>query len=83
MAEILKPLSQEKRIGRHLMQRGDITPVEALNLYGCFRLASRIAELRDDGFVIETELQKPKHYARYVFLGIRPSEWERVVREYA
>jgi hypothetical protein len=40
---------------KHLKRHGTITPVQALNLYGCFRLAARVYELRARGFVIETE----------------------------
>ena len=44
-----------------------ITPIDALALYGCFRLAARINDLRNDGLEIETtiEQQGDKRYARY------------------
>lgn len=32
-----------------------VTPYDALTLVGCFRLAARIRELRDDGFAIWDE----------------------------
>ena len=36
------------------LQRGPITPMDALNGCGCFRLASRVLELRQAGHPIET-----------------------------
>lgn len=38
--------SQKELIRRHLIRRRTITPQQALDLYGCMRLAARIAELR-------------------------------------
>jgi len=37
------------------LQRGErLTPLDALNRFGCFRLAARVAELRVDGHDIVT-----------------------------
>jgi hypothetical protein len=38
----------------HLKREGTITPMEALKLYSCFRLAARIGEIRQAGHQIET-----------------------------
>ena len=48
------------------LQRGPITPVQAMNAFGCMRLAARIAELRET-HDIETETVKTPsaRYARY------------------
>lgn len=35
---------------------GAITPLEALNHTGCFRLASRISDLRDEGYEIKKQM---------------------------
>lgn len=40
------PLTQDDQILAHLQAGQRITPLEALHLYGCFRLAARIHELR-------------------------------------
>jgi hypothetical protein len=60
--------SQNKQILAHL-QRGDaLTPIEALTKYNCFRLASRIHELRTDGhdiMTIKEKLPSGKYIARY------------------
>ena len=46
--------SQNTRILRHLKTHTGITQIEALNRYGCMRLAARISELRDRGYKIVT-----------------------------
>jgi len=42
-------MTQNERIVRLLRERGDrgLTPLEALNVVGSFRLAARIADIRD------------------------------------
>lgn len=50
------------------MQAGNsITAVEALDKFGCFRLAARIEEFRKEGHNITTETVKQgdKEFARY------------------
>lgn len=37
-------------------ENGAITPMEALKYTGCFRLASRIADLRHEGYEIDREM---------------------------
>lgn len=38
--------SQNKKIAEWLKAGNSITAIEALNMFGCFRLASRITDLR-------------------------------------
>lgn len=61
-------MSQCTDILRHLEEVGPLTALDALNLFGCFRLASRINDLRHDGHNIVTEsihLDNGKSIARY------------------
>ena len=61
-------MSQNRMILYHLQRRGSITPFQALNEMGCFRLAARIDELRRQGHTIHTEMvrtQTGKTHARY------------------
>lgn len=45
---------------------GSITPLEALMAFGCLRLGARIADLRETGLNILTDIAKgPKRYAIY------------------
>lgn len=39
--------SQNALIADYLRQGNSITPIEALNLFGCMRLGARIADLKD------------------------------------
>ena len=45
--------SQEQLILKHLQEVGSITPMVALNKYGCFRLSARIFNLREKGYEIK------------------------------
>jgi hypothetical protein len=73
--------SQTKQIRDHLKSidqstghtRG-ITAFEAIGLYRCFRLASRIKELRDEGINIITILKRDntgKKYGKYYLASNR------------
>ena len=64
----MKKKSQTLNIARHLHRRGKITPIEALHVYGVFRLAARIGELRNRGWPIQTVIRRDmtnKRYAEY------------------
>jgi hypothetical protein len=60
-------MSQTDQIRAALILGRSLTPMDALQDYGCFRLAARIAELRREGMDIEcaTETKNGKRYARY------------------
>ena len=50
----------------YLEEHGSISPLEALREFGCFRLAAVIARLREDGYVIRTDIAEgEKKYAIY------------------
>jgi hypothetical protein len=65
--ETMETQTQKEAILRHLQSGRTITPLEALNLYGCFRLGARIWELRDEGYKIKSEnvKQGKKTFASY------------------
>lgn len=48
-------MNQKARILRHLETYGSITPMEALQDYGIYRLGARIYDLRKDGHAIRIE----------------------------
>jgi hypothetical protein len=64
-------MTQTEQIRAHLQSGRDITPRDALDQYGCLRLAARIAELRTAGLPIETvtERRGRKAWARYRIIG--------------
>ena len=63
-----KKVSQKELCLRYLIDYGSITPLEALEAFGCFRLSAVIYDLRyEDGYKIETKINKNgKPYAIYV-----------------
>lgn len=65
-------MTQNQMILEHMREAGSITPGVAVEEYGCFRLSARIAELREKGYPIQTEMEvrknrygKKTRYARY------------------
>ena len=67
-----RKLTQKQKILRHLQEVGAITPVQAFFDYSIMRLATRIFELKEDGYDIETIMLKsenkfgePVRYAQY------------------
>lgn len=61
--------SQKDRILDYLMEGHSLTPLEALNLFGCFRLGARIADIKGMGYLVHTEMvhdrRTGKRYASY------------------
>ena len=59
--------SQNALIKGWLLNGYSITPMEALNMFGCFRLSARIANLRDEGMLVVTDMVtiNDKRVARY------------------
>ncbi|MCX8656535.1 helix-turn-helix domain-containing protein [Gilliamella sp. B3022] len=51
-----KTLSQCDRILQHLQSGKTITPAQAWDLFGCYRLGARIHDLRKQNFQIVTEI---------------------------
>jgi len=45
--------SQTRQIAKHLKNGHSITAIQALRLYGCMRLASRINDIKNGRFGIE------------------------------
>jgi hypothetical protein len=61
--------SQNAMIREYLEAGHSITPIDALNMFGCFRLGARIADLKKQGMDIRTEIvhddANGKHWAKY------------------
>lgn len=63
-------MSQTRQILEHLEAGNAITPIDALSLFGCFRLGARIFQLRELGYNIITKEKviNGKHFAEYSLL---------------
>ena len=60
--------TQNQAILDYLKTGASLTSLEALNIFGCFRCASRISDLRKEGHDIQAEtirLPSGKHVAKY------------------
>ena len=62
--------TQKAAILAHLREGRPLTQDESRELYGCMRLASRISELRREGFLILT-LRNSQNCATYLLLQAR------------
>ena len=61
-------MTQNEAVLNHLMTGRSISPLEALGLYGVFRLAARVFELKDMGVDIRKVTKvdiNGKQYAEY------------------
>jgi hypothetical protein len=60
-------LSQEAQILKHLRSGKTLTAIEALNRFGCFRLAARVKDLKEEGHDIRSAIVKVdgKRIAKY------------------
>jgi hypothetical protein len=67
--------SQNALIKGWLMNGRSLTTLEALNMFGCFRLAARISNLREEGMDIHTEIVEinDKRVARYSLKQCQPN----------
>ena len=70
-------MTQTDQILAHLKSGKSITPLEALDLYGCFRLGARVFGLKKLGYDIRTETVESngKRFARY-FIPSKPVQKE-------
>ncbi|MBP5423792.1 MAG: helix-turn-helix domain-containing protein [Paludibacteraceae bacterium] len=69
-------------IKEHLLNKGTITSMEAIELYGCTRLSAKIFDLRNAGWDIDsvpqtgtTRFGDTCHYVQYRFVS-KPEEKE-------
>ena len=71
MLKTKKTQSQCEKILSHLQSGKSINPMQALNLYGCFRLGARIYDLKKAGFEIDSRLvhKNGVQYAEYSIRG--------------
>ena len=60
-------MTQNQQIKSYLEKGKTITPLQALNKFGCFRLAAVIYKLKNEGLKIVTEMEynSNKQFARY------------------
>lgn len=68
-------MTQREMIRQHLINHHSITPLEALNLYGVYRLSDVIFKLRKENDIATYNMEgtdrwgHPTRYAKYVWRG--------------
>lgn len=72
----MKKKSQNYIIGDHLKRYGSITALQAVELYGIYRLSARIFDLRASGWAIDSDkietvnrFGEKVHPTRYIFIS--------------
>lgn len=64
-------MAQERMIFEHLKKGLKLTPMEALDKFGCFRLSARIFNLRAKGHDIEmTRFYYVNEFGKTVYFGV-------------
>jgi len=59
-------MTQTQEILNYLQEGNAITPIEALERFGCFRLGARVWDIKKMGYEIETKLVgDKKKWAQY------------------
>lgn len=66
--------SQNAQILDHLKTGKEISPIDALNLFGCFRLSARIHDLKKSGWPIVCDRRDIGDGKRVGFYSINKSE---------
>ena len=70
--------TQRQKIKSWLEQGNTLTPLEALEKFGCFRLATRIFELKREGLNIDTKIVENKatgkRYAEYRLIAAQAAQ---------
>lgn len=66
-------MTQCEKILDYMLSNGSITPLDAMKEFGCMRLASRITDLKAQGYDIMSKMESNKNrygdtvrYARYI-----------------
>ena len=65
-------ITQCDRILKYIEENGSISSLEAMQEFGCMRLASRMCDIKKMGYTVRKETEKarnrygePVHYVRY------------------
>jgi len=61
-------LSQKNQVLKYIQKHGSITPIEALNNIGSFRLGARVYDLKQEGHnIINLNKSGNERFAKYAF----------------
>lgn len=77
-------MTQNEEVLRHLLDNGNITSLEAMNIYGIMRLGARIYDLKKQGYPIKTFLRigKSRNGENMVYAEYRMERVEEARRRW-
>jgi hypothetical protein len=61
----MKRRTQKDKIREYLQSGKSITPLDALEMFGCFRLGAHIFTLREEGMPIKTEFVTNRYRTKF------------------
>ena len=64
-------ITQIGQIKEHLLAGNSLTPIEALNMFGAFRLSAVVFKLKEQGLNIKTDIisEDNKRFAKYSIIN--------------
>lgn len=74
MEAAMEKKSQRLKILEYLLDGGELTALKALELFGCLRLAARIADIRAMGYEIERSWRETNGGARVAVYKMKVEE---------
>lgn len=78
MPSPMKKKTQKERVLEFMEEGNSITPIEALERFGCFRLAHIIWEIRKDRHVYTRMITHPKYGTKFAEYSFKKHEEEIV-----
>jgi len=78
MPSPMKKRTQKERVLKFMEEGNSITPIEALERFGCFRLAHIIWEIRKDRHVYTRMIKHPKYGTKFAEYSFKKHEEEIV-----
>ena len=78
MPSPMKKKTQKERVLKFMEEGNSITPIEALERFGCFRLAHIIWEIRKDRHVYTRMIKHPKYGTKFAEYSFKKHEEEIV-----
>ena len=79
MPSPMKKKTQKERVLEFMEEGNSITPIEALERFGCFRLAHIIWEIRKDRHVYTRMIKHPKYGTKFAEYSFKKYEEENYV----
>tara|TARA_R110000822_G_scaffold225057_1_gene357899 strand:- start:330 stop:557 length:228 start_codon:yes stop_codon:yes gene_type:complete len=74
----MKRKTQKDKIEEYLKSGKSITPIDALEMFGCFRLGAHIFTLRGEGLKIRTDFVTNRYNTKFAKYTLEQTEQPRL-----